>query len=60
MEIMLKQAGGVKKGGLSHCSSPLLEQAKQAKPDWEHWPELRRPNSPAAGDCLVTKNVAPS
>jgi hypothetical protein len=37
MEIMLKQAGGVKKGGLSHCSSPLLEQAKQAKPDWEHW-----------------------
>jgi hypothetical protein len=27
-EIMLKQAGGVKKSGLNPCSSPLLEQAK--------------------------------
>jgi hypothetical protein len=37
-EIKLKQVCGVKKSGLNHCSSPLLEQAKQAKPDWEHCP----------------------
>jgi hypothetical protein len=30
-EIMLKQAGGIKNSGLNHCSSSLLEQAKQAK-----------------------------
>jgi hypothetical protein len=32
-EIMLKQAGGIKKSGLNYCSSSLLEQAKQAKPN---------------------------